>query len=112
MDKLMSQKEVQRAQVLDLLKDVKISQQEASKRIGISTRQARRLAKRYQAEGLGGLVSKKRGKASNRCLDEAIRATAMELVGAHTTGTSGRRWLARNLPGCTAFSYPLRPPAR
>ena len=83
MDKLMSQKEVQRAQVLDLLKDDKISQQEASKRIGISTRQARRLAKRYQAEGLDGLVSKKRGKASNRRLDEAIRATAIELVGTH-----------------------------
>ena len=56
MDKLMSQKEVQRVQVLDLLKDDKISQQVASKRIAIGTRQTRRLAKRYQAEGLGGLA--------------------------------------------------------
>ena len=35
MDKLMSQKEVKRAQVLNLLKEDKISQQEASKRMQI-----------------------------------------------------------------------------
>ena len=64
MEKLMSQKEVQRAQVLDRLKEGKISQQEASKRMGISARQARRLVRRYQAEGLGGLISKQRGRAS------------------------------------------------
>jgi len=29
------------------------------------------------------LVSKKRGSASNRRLDEALRATAIELIGAH-----------------------------
>ena len=39
MDKLMSQKEVKRAQVLDLVKEDKISQQEAPKRMGVSTRQ-------------------------------------------------------------------------
>ena len=58
MDKLMSQKEVKRAQVLDLLKGSKISRQEASKRMGIGARQVRRLAERYDAEGIGGLVSK------------------------------------------------------
>ena len=83
MDKLMSQKEVNRAQVLDMLKEDKISQQEASKRMRVSTRQVRRLAKRYKAEGLGGLVSKKRGRTSNRRLDEAARTTAIELIGTH-----------------------------
>ena len=83
MGKLMSQKEVKRAQVLDMLEEDKISQQEASKRIGVSTRQVRRLSKRYRAEGLGGLVSKKRGRASNRRLDEAARTTAIELIGTH-----------------------------
>lgn len=81
MDKLMSQKEVQRSQVLDMLKAHTISQLEASKRMGVSTRQVLRLSKRYQAEGLAGLVSKKRGRASNRRLDEAVRATATELIG-------------------------------
>lgn len=83
MGKLMSQKEVKRAHVLDMLEEDKISQQEASKRMGIGTRQVRRLSRRYRAEGLGGLVSKKRGRASNRRLDEAARTTAIELIGTH-----------------------------
>lgn len=83
MDKLMSQKEIKRAQVLDRLKEGKIGQQQASKQMGITTRQVRRLAKRYQMEGLAGLASKKRGKASNRRLDEDARATAIGLIGTH-----------------------------
>ena len=83
MDKLMSQKEVKRAQVLDRLKEGKISQQEAARQMGVSTRQARRLSKRYQMEGLAGLSSKKRGRISNRRLDETLRATAIELIGTH-----------------------------
>jgi len=83
MDTLMSQKEVKRAQVLDMLKEDKINQLEASKRMGVSPRQVLRLSKRYQAEGLAGLVSKKRGRASNRRLDETLRATAIELIGTH-----------------------------
>jgi transposase len=83
MDKQMSQNEVKRAQVLDLLRERKISQQETSKRMGVSIRQVRRLAKRYRMEGLSGLVSKKRGRASKRRLDETVRATAIEFIGAH-----------------------------
>jgi transposase len=83
MGKLMSQQEVKRAQILDMLEEDKISQQEASKRIGVGTRQVRRLSKRYRAEGLGGLVSKKRGSASNRRLDEVACTTAIELIGTH-----------------------------
>jgi len=83
MDKLMSQKEAKQAQVLELLKEHKISQQEASKRLGITTRQVRRLTKRYQTAGLAGLVSKKRGSASNRRLNDAIRTTAINFIGTH-----------------------------
>ena len=83
MDNLMSQKEVKRAQVLDLLIEGKISQQDASKRLGVTTRQVRRLTRRYQAAGLAGLVSKKRGRASSRRLDEATLAHAIELIGTH-----------------------------
>ena len=83
MDKFMSQKEVNRAQVLDKLNEGKISQQQAAKQMCITPRQVRRLANRYQQEGVAGLVSKKRGIASNRRLDETIRATAIELIGAH-----------------------------
>ena len=34
-------------------------------------------------EGLAGLVSKKHGRASNRRLDETVRATVIELIGKH-----------------------------
>lgn len=79
----MNQKEVKRAQILDLLKASKVSQQEASKRLGISTRQVRRLAKRYQLDGLSGLVSKKRGVTSNRRLNETLQASVIAHIGAH-----------------------------
>ncbi len=83
MDKLMSQKEVKKAQVLELLKEKKISQQEASKRLDMTTRQVRRLSKCYQSSGMEGLISKKRGNASNRRLDDTIRTTAINLIGTH-----------------------------
>jgi transposase len=85
MDNLMSKKEVKRSRILDRLKEGKISQQEAAQQVDISTRQVRRLAKRYQREGLVGLISKKRGYASNR-------------------------WLARSWSSCTACIYPSKAP--
>ena len=83
MDKLMSQKEVKKAQALELLKDKKISQEETAKRLDITTRQVRRLSKRYQTAGMDGLISKKRGSASNRRLDDTIRTTAINLISTH-----------------------------
>jgi len=81
MDKLMSEKEVYRGRILDLYKDGKINQQEAAKRMKISSRQVRRLSKRYQSEGLPGLASKKRGVASNRRLNTILRTKVVELIG-------------------------------
>lgn len=83
MDKLMSQKEATRAQILGLVDEQKISQLEAAKRLNITPRQIRRLIKRYHAEGLPGLISKKRGQSSNRQVDEATKATVIELIGTH-----------------------------
>lgn len=83
MDKHMSQKEVKRAQILDMLKESKISQQEAAKQMGVTPRQVRRLVKRYREEGLDGLISKKRGRASNRRLHEATGAMVLALIGTH-----------------------------
>jgi len=83
MNKLMSQKEVKRAEVLDRLKEGKISQHQASEQMGITPCQKRRFSKRYQMEGLARLSSKQRGRASNRRRAEALRATDIELIGAH-----------------------------
>lgn len=66
-----------------MLKEGKISPQEAARRMGISTRQMRRLTKRYLREDLARLASKKRSRASNSRLDETLCATAILLIGAH-----------------------------
>jgi transposase len=79
----MSQQEAQRAQVLDLLQAQHITQQQAAQRLGISPRQVRRIAKRYASQGLAGLISQQRGKASNRKLAAATRTQAVELIAAH-----------------------------
>ena len=100
MDKRMGQKEVKRAQVLDRLNEGKISQPQASKQVGITPRQVRRLANRYQQKGVAGLVSKRCGSASNRRLDETLRATAIELIGTHYPASGSL--LARHTLAATA----------
>jgi transposase len=82
-DKLMSQKEVKRAGILTLLKDGKLTQQEAASLMGIGTRQVRRLIVRYRQDGLSGLISKRRGGVSNRALDGELCAQAISLIGTH-----------------------------
>lgn len=77
----MSQEEAKRGQILELLKVHKITPKQASSQLGVSQRQVRRLAKRYQTEGLEGLISKKRGKPSNRRLDDLVRGEVTRLVG-------------------------------
>lgn len=52
---LMSQKKLKRVQVLELLKENKISQQEASKRLVINTRQVRQPDQTLSDGGLGGV---------------------------------------------------------
>ena len=64
----MSQEEAKRGQILERLKVHKITPKQASDQLGVSPRQVRRLVKRYQTEWMEGLISKKRGKPSNRPL--------------------------------------------
>ena len=63
---MMSQKEVIRAQVMELLAAGKVDQNEAGKRLVVSVRQSRRIVRRYRMAGLPGLINKKRGTPSNR----------------------------------------------
>jgi len=62
----MSKEELTRKTEVERALDQRITQKEAAKRIGVSERQFRRIMRRYKQEGDGGLVSRKRGKASNR----------------------------------------------
>lgn len=79
----MSQKEVARVQVLDRLQGGTVRPEEAAALLGVSTRQLRRLVRRYAAEGPPGLISRSRGRPSNRRLPEALRTRAEALIRMH-----------------------------
>ena len=53
MDKMMSQKEAIRAQVMELLTAGKIGQKEAGTQLAVSVRQIKRIVRRYRTEGVG-----------------------------------------------------------
>ena len=51
--------------------------------LAVSVRQIKRILRRYRTLGLPGLISKKRGRVSNRRVDETIRTTAIKMIGEH-----------------------------
>jgi hypothetical protein len=79
----MSKKELTRLEVMQRLKAKRLSQAEASELLGISVRQVKRLYAAYRKAGAKGLVSQKRGKASNHRLDEAVVQAARDLIYTH-----------------------------
>ena len=107
----MSQQEAKRAQVMEQLTAGNIDQKEAAKRMGLTVRQTRRILKRYRTEGLPGLISKKRGQASNRRLDEETKQLSIELIGTHYHDF-GPTLACENWPNGTASVSASRAPAR
>lgn len=69
----MSKKEIVRLEVLQRVLDGVISQRRAAELLGLSDRQVRRLQRGYEEEGAQTLVSKKRGRPSNRRIDEVVK---------------------------------------
>ncbi len=82
MDELvtMSNNELTRLEVMQRLKDKRLRQKEAAEMLGISIRQVKRLWRAYRKEGAKGLVSVRRGKASNHRLDAGIAQQALDLI--------------------------------
>ena len=54
-----------------------------AKRIGLSTRQVRRLAKAYHQQGAKGLIHSGRGKVSNRTIAADIKERSLAFVREH-----------------------------
>jgi hypothetical protein len=77
---LMSQRELSRLEVLQLVSQRRLTQRAAALRLSLSTRQLRRLCKAYQQLGAAALVSKRRGRPSNHRLKEATRSQALDLI--------------------------------
>lgn len=77
----MTAKEVLRSQVMAQVVEGKLDQASAAARLGISVRQVKRLKRRLQDEGTQGLLSKKRGRPSNRRTPPETLAKALALIG-------------------------------
>lgn len=76
----MSDKELARPEVLRDLTSGRLTVSTAAELLGLERRQVQRLAKAYQAHGVTALVSKKRGRPSNRQMPESLKAQALELI--------------------------------
>ena len=75
----MSRKEVSRLEWFAKVKRKELSLRSASAKMALSYRQAKRLRKRYEAQGEAGLVHGLRGKPSNRKTDAAVRQRVLKL---------------------------------
>jgi transposase len=82
----MSAREVNRLEVMQRLKEKNLNQREAAKIVGVSVRQVKRMIKAYREKGAVGLVSQRRGRASNNRLNEATRVQALDLLGGKYRG--------------------------
>ena len=76
----MSNREITRLEVMQRLKEKRLTQKEAARLLGISTRQVKRLWRTYRQKGAQGLVSQRRGKPSNNRLDAGLVQQALDLI--------------------------------
>lgn len=76
----MSAREVERAGVLRRVKEGKLKLASAARLLEISYRQAKRLWKRYQAEGVAGVKHRAAGRRSNRAKGDSFRQKVLQLV--------------------------------
>jgi hypothetical protein len=88
----MSEKEVRRAGVMARVKTGELRLTAASEMLRIGYRQAKRLWKRYRAEGSKGLVHRSAGRRSSRAKPDKFRKKVLGLVRAKYSGDAERRF--------------------
>lgn len=76
----LSAKEVKRVQVLTLVKNGSLTLSKAAELLELGYRQAKRVWKRFQKQGAGGLAHKSRGKPGNRRLAARLRKRVLTVV--------------------------------
>jgi len=76
----MSAKELNRLEILGRVLERRLTQAQAADQLGLGIRQVERLCRKLRVEGPRGLVSQKRGHASNRKLPRKLRERAVVLV--------------------------------
>jgi transposase len=76
----LSSKEVKRVQVLTLVKNKHLTLCKAAELMELGYRQVKRVWKRFQKQGSGGLAHKGRGRPGNRRLAARLRARVLAIV--------------------------------
>src|SRR4051794_23070067 len=78
--RLMSDKELARLEVLRDLDQRRLRPTAAAQLLGLERRQIFRLLKAYRTGGAVGLISKRRGRPSNRRQPAELRTTALAII--------------------------------
>ena len=78
-----SREELTRLRVLIDIGDGRLSVEDATGLIGVGRRQIYRLLDAFRARGPEGLISRKRGRPSNRALGAVFRETVLAIVREH-----------------------------
>jgi transposase len=76
----MSQKEVNRLEVMQQVDGKRLKQKAAAELLGMSERQVKRLLRSYRQGGARGLISKRRGRSSNNQLAEETKRKVLDLL--------------------------------
>ncbi|MBU2754281.1 helix-turn-helix domain containing protein, partial [Acidithiobacillus sp. CV18-3] len=79
----MTQKAVDRLEVMQQVVSRTVRQHEAAQQLGLSVRQVRRLLIRFREEGAAGLVSRHLGQRPGNALSGAVRQEVLGLVRSH-----------------------------
>jgi hypothetical protein len=79
----MSRKELTRFKILSQVQEGKLTQVLAAKQLNISERHIRRLLTQFINQKEKSIISKKRGKSSNRCLSKDLKSNVLSLVNIH-----------------------------
>lgn len=79
----MSTEELSRVETLVQVASGRLTVTEAARIMGITRRHAHRLLTRFMDDGSSGLISRRRGRPSNRRMDDAIRTRIVALVREH-----------------------------
>jgi transposase len=88
----MSARELKRVEVLSRVKAGTLKVKSAATLLGVSYRQAKRLVRRYRAEGAKGLKHRSTGVASNHARPAAERAQVLALVREKYSGPADERF--------------------
>ena len=102
--RLMSDRELSRLEVLD---QKRLTTKAAGQLLGPERRQVFRLLKAYRIEGPSGLISKRRGRRSNRRKPEALRRAVLTII-RQWYWDLARPWQPRSCARITGSRLPVK----